>query len=785
MFNLILMKSFVLHLLFLLSYTGVGFSQSLDMTILYDVRTNSPLKKITGNEEGVCIAVGSTSALRSEDYGNTWQQITSFAGCLTDNALFFNKDNCVVLGQKVATQTFCAFYSTNKGVSWIESQIEGTILGSSSSDLSSINTVFTALGNCIAVTGAGSVISSSDYGKNWKKISAFDGKYRLTNSLIRYDDNTLHAFRESEYFKSIDNGKSWISMPKIISDGMISSCSFKNDVIKVVANNSKESNCTILESSDNGQDWSVVKTVTTLENVSHLSFLDNETLIAFRTKTKSGFYISEDLGNTWTSYFEQQLPVQLYDIYFINENSMIVSGDRKSLFLVNKNTKETTTISLIKLQTSTYDIYVLRKKPDNSILFCDAATTSPVTSTDLGATWSQNEQIFGDANATDIYYRTKDNGYAIMSQQYGLMYETKDAGKTWTSMSSKLGKLYKSPFTRGPNFSFIDERTGVALVRDENNNTVFLFTNDGGETWGENVDTNFTFYSAVLKKFGDRTVLYASALFNENTSAYTQELTISSDFGKTWGRKFIADAFVIEDLHLFDENNILVVGRSGKKDSANHRRIYRSSNGGNSWNAVLRDNLASFPRTLAVENNICIAGCYEYDSLLVSVDYGISWKPYNYRPIQKLDQIKYSILASFIHNGVYYASGNSRSFFTPEPANSPFVAKVPLPSNLTDIDNVENTDPFARVWIFDVVPNPVTRRTRISLFCDPSVKQSLSVGLFNVQGMLVKDLTSDAEITPTGHGSLNFEADGVSSGMYLLKISGGGTTRTQLIAVIQ
>lgn len=753
--------------------------------MLYDYRTNSPLKHIVSNGENVYIIVGAGTVMRSEDNGESWEHLLHFGGFFTDNVVFFDDKNCVIVGQKMLSQSFAAFYSTDKGITWTEAQYSGSIIGSSSADLSSLELLYTSTGECIVGTGAGSIIRSGDYGKSWQKVAMFDGAYRLTNTLTRQNANTLHSFRETEYNRSVDNGKTWSGMTKIPTDGNVVAALCNNNIISVAVNYTVEQKITFLESSDNGENWTVSSIATSLENVVDVSFLDSQTIVAFRSNTKPGFYLTTDKGKTWNSYLDIQTPVQLYDVHFTNNNRAFVIGDRKSIFSVNTADKTFQTKSLIKLQSSNSSITILRKMPDSSIVFCDLGNSSPVTSTDFGSTWTQNEQIFGNTIVTDVYFRTSKNGYAIMPQQDGLFFETSNSGKTWEFVNTKNGKSYKAPTIKGPSFSFVNEKKGIVVVKDENNTTGILSTNDGGETWQENIDTNYTHYYAKLQRYGNTDIVYAVSTVNENKSSFTQEILVSTDIGKSWKRNPITDNLAIEDFHVFDALNILVIGRSGKNDSANHRRFFRTTDGGVTWLHILKDNVASFPRTIAIEQNVCIVGCHEYDSVLVSTDYGFTWKAHNIRPIQTISQLKYSLTNSFIYKNDYYATGYLQASFTPVPTSSPFVAKIPLPSNLTGIEHVENSDPFARVWIFDVVPNPITRRARISLFCDPSVKQSLSVGLFNVQGIQVKDLTSDTEITPTGHGSLNFEADGISSGMYLLKISGGGTTRTQLIAIIQ
>lgn len=769
------------------------FSQIISPTILYDYGSNTPLRNIDGNKQRVCIVVGNNSiVLRTSDGGRSWSQLTTFRGFTIVNVLFFDDYNCIVVGSK--GNTFSSFYSSDAGETWNQSENDGLITSTQSSDFNSLKLTRVNTGKCLVISAVGLVVESDDYGKTWRKTSSFDGVYRLTNSIVSQNDTIIHSFRGDVYYRSTDGGKTWMKMPPLIIKGNITSALATKNVIKVTVNVSSELKIQIFESTDNGESWSQILSDTSLKEIDNVSFMDTSSLIAYRTRVDPGFFISKDYGKTWNSYGKIEQSVQFYNAYPIVADSLIVIGDRKSILTIDLKTNTSIPKSLIKYQSKIASVFLLRQRDENSIVFCESNWSAPTISTDLGGTWKQNEHLWGlIGNVTDIFFRNSKSGYLIGHGQPSMFYETSDGGETWQNIGSKLGKSYSSPHSVGASFSFTDENNGIAFVKNNDNiNSSILHTNNGGSTWSElDIDSVYKPLFMTLKRNDVQEVIYAIAdYFGENSSLKSKGNIIakSSDYGKSWVNIHIMDSLLIHGMHVYDDSNIIIAGRSTKKESANNRRILRTTDAGSTWLNVLSDKMIAFPWTLTVEKNICIAGCHEYDSLIISTDSGFTWNSLHYRPVAKIDQIKYTLFDSFIHNKFYYASGRINNTFLPNPddQNSAFIMKCELPfAPITSTNEIENTDPFARVWIFDVVPNPVTRRTRISLFCDPSVKQSLSVGLFNVQGMLVKDLTSDAEITPTGHGYLNFEADGVSSGMYLLKISGGGTTRTQLIAVIQ
>ncbi|MBI3258864.1 MAG: hypothetical protein HYZ54_05250 [Ignavibacteriae bacterium] len=106
-------------------------------------------------------------------------------------------------------------------------------------------------------------------------------------------------------------------------------------------------------------------------------------------------------------------------------------------------------------------------------------------------------------------------------------------------------------------------------------------------------------------------------------------------------------------------------------------------------------------------------------------------------------------------------------------------------TDIKETNEIEG-DIYAHTWIFSVVPNPVTKRSSVQLFADPGLRSSFHVGLYSMQGIEVRDLTSVAQIDwTTGHGTVDLISSNLSSGMYLFRVSNGADNYVSLVTVIQ
>ncbi len=83
------------------------------------------------------------------------------------------------------------------------------------------------------------------------------------------------------------------------------------------------------------------------------------------------------------------------------------------------------------------------------------------------------------------------------------------------------------------------------------------------------------------------------------------------------------------------------------------------------------------------------------------------------------------------------------------------------------------------IWIRKVVPNPVLSKSKIEFFCEPRLSSDLSIKIYDVLGVAVKDITNDLQYNPdSATGFIDFTLENISQGIYYLNIRSLGESRT-------
>ncbi len=153
---------------------------------------------------------------------------------------------------------------------------------------------------------------------------------------------------------------------------------------------------------------------------------------------------------------------------------------------------------------------------------------------------------------------------------------------------------------------FIDDKTGWAVGHD----SVILKTGDGGENW------RITYQDAPAEQpLFD--IWFRNPRQGIAIGAYGAFL-ISNDGGETWQSSPISD----EDFHLysitpFGDDNLLIAGEAGS--------LYRSTDGGRSWQKLTRPYVGSFFGVLSLSgSSLLVYGMRGH--VFRSDDGGDSWK---------------------------------------------------------------------------------------------------------------------------------------------------------------
>ena len=97
------------------------------------------------------------------------------------------------------------------------------------------------------------------------------------------------------------------------------------------------------------------------------------------------------------------------------------------------------------------------------------------------------------------------------------------------------------------------------------------------------------------------------------------------------------------------------------------------------------------------------------------------------------------------------------------------VIKADLKEIITSIETELTGLP--NIWIRSVSPNPISVNTKLEFFCEPKYSNSLSIKIYDLLGVEIKDISAGLNYnSTTATGILYFNLEAVSSGLYYLNI---------------
>ncbi len=337
----------------------------------------------------------------------------------------------------------------------------------------------------------------------------------------------------------------------------------------------------------------------------------------------------------------------------------------------------------------------------------------------------------------------------------GTILKTTDGGATWATQTSSFTGDLEGLF-------FIDESNGTIVGSDG-----ILRTTDGGSTW-EVSSSAVSLNSVSFSNANNGVAVGGSGQFYRTT-----------DGGANWSRIGGFPVLSFEDIAFADANNGIIVGEHGV--------IYRTTNGGASWVSVSSgtgDWL--FSASYAGPDTIIVVGS---NSFLRSLDGGINWQISNDSDFDSFYDVSFANANIGACVGVgediikttngaadwkWQTSGTTESllsvsFFDENhgiAVGRNGVIVITSNGGVTAVDDEEDGIPLS-FSLKQNYPNPFNPSTIIEY----SVPQATNIKLeiFNTLGQKVATLLN--EQISAGTHSVNFEANGLSSGIYLYKLT--------------
>ncbi|MEJ5305262.1 MAG: YCF48-related protein [Ignavibacteria bacterium] len=327
-------------------------------------------------------------------------------------------------------------------------------------------------------------------------------------------------------------------------------------------------------------------------------------------------FLDENRNDIWAVHFLNE-----YVGYLCGENGLIMKTTNGGLNWVAQNSWVTSRL---------YDIKFLN--PDSG--FAVGASGLVLKTTDGGNNWITS--YYQTSTIYTIEIISKDLVLIGSAYSGGQLAKSTDFGNSWTAVtSSALSSSVYSIF-------FLNETTGWLGTASNG----ILFTNDGGQTWLQQMPLSNIIYDI---KFKNSQVGFAS-----DSKGY---IFITVDGGLNWIPYLTPSKRALRAIAV-DGDNVYVVGDAGS--------IYRSTNNGNTWEekfSYIGQALEFQRRVIFLNENIgfiCGGSSSSADSLgyvLKTTDGGETWTqlPYNFKT-----QL-YAISAPS-ENVIYASAGSSLVF---------------------------------------------------------------------------------------------------------------------------
>ncbi len=489
------------------------------------------------------------------------------------------------------------------------------------------------------------VCSNVSLPQTWQKV--LTGPYNNFYDIYFVNENVGWAVGyQGQIAKTTDGGTTWINQSVGIKKDL-TGIYFFNEQKGFICGNSRY----LLSTVDGGANWKV----DSLEIIPN-SKANNRRIIFFdelngrllssvnSSGTLHGYLLSTtDGGTTWSISFEADK--DFLDIDFYDQTHGIISGKDAASNFYTKDGNTWTNSAKVEFPPTV----VYTRSDNNAVDMVDENTAYAVgwgskvgaqpailiKTTDGGATWNYLEQLTENRLYDNLYgvkFKDVENGFAFGGSSSGgsIILKTSDGGQNWIRSYIPFGSTLKNMCGVGNNtwfaghsgliihtsdegltwrsqsnppsnsvysVKFVNEMTGFAAAMEGG----FFKTTDGGVNWDYScIYSDLTSYNVNEIYFVNENVGYAAQSYGKATK--------TTDGGLTW-QTIISDTTSVSTsnyaVHFINENLGFIVGRM----SSDNDIIYKTTNGGSSWN--IKQNVAGKDLQDVVfydENNGVIAG---------------------------------------------------------------------------------------------------------------------------------------------------------------------------------
>jgi len=727
------MQRLLTILIFTFSLTGMMMAQSKwfwqmpqpQGNDLYDVQV---IETESGMSRTVIAVGGTGTVIKTTNNGLNWQ-VTPNVAEISENLFdvaFINSTTGWTVGEKGKI-----IKTTDGGANWTL-QNSGTVFNLYSA-------CFTDLNHGIAVGRWGTIIKTENGGVNWEEVES--GTLRLLRAVFLVDDSTgWAAGHGGTIIHTSDGGTTWQAQTSNIDQHLRAVYFDDSQNGWVVGDNG-----TVMKTENGGIDWVLMQTSNSTR-LKSLSFISADSGLAVgcsvtefegETYENQGILLKTiDGGHSWTPIEIDLMPplnrIQLID----SENGCIVGDGGIILKISNFGDQQTSPNKILGL--SPFSAFFI---DENQGWITGQGSASRTL--DGGNNW-ETVNVYAENPATeafydlwDIQFANPDTGwivgysYAVENGQFipkSGIFKTTDGGLNWQSQRERAYEITLRA-------CFLNSTTGWAVGA----NGLILKTVDGGNTWNTQPKTS-------------NSVLFSVCFIDSNLGWAVGDggrIIKTVNGGSQWRNKGWITSNALFSVDFVDSLHGWVVGDLGT--------VLHSADGGETWaqQTQMTTSLLFSVCFLDTLNGITVGA---NGTILYTKDGGKKWESMASGTKKTLTSVV------IVDENIGYITGDGG-----------IVLKTT--TGFTSIEKINSRQPqlVKQVQLEQNFPNPFNSTTTIRFHLAKSEKISLKI--YNVLGELVQTVL-DGDL-PAGEHELQFQAEGLSSGLYFCRLQTGNQAITR------